>query len=64
MAESEITFLDDDFDDRFKPKDEGKKKRTYRQVEYDPDLDVNIVRRRRKRDGEEWDEENWEDYLD
>ncbi len=64
LADSEITFLDDDFDERFKPKDEGKKKRKYRQVEYDPDLDVNIVRRRRKRDGEEWDEENWEDFLD
>ena len=64
LADSEITFLDDDFDERFKPKEEGKKKRKYRQVEYDPDLDVNIVRRRRKRDGEEWDEENWEDYLD
>ena len=64
LADSEITFLDDDFDDRFKPKEEGKKKRKYRQVEYDPDRDVNIVRRRRKRDGEEWDEENWEEFLD
>ena len=64
LAESEITFLDDDFDDRFKPKDDGKKKRKYTQVEYDPDHDVNIVRRRRKRDSDDWDEDSWEEYLD
>ena len=66
LADSEITFLDDDFDDRFKPKDDkdGKKRKKYTQVEYDPDLDVNIVRRRRKRDSEDWDEDNWEEFLD
>jgi hypothetical protein len=66
LAESEITFIDDDFSDRIGQKDDkgGKKRKKYHQVEYDPDLDVNIVRRRRKRDSDEWDEDNWEDYLD
>ena len=64
FAESEITFIDND-QDFFKPKDDktSNKKKKYRQVEYDPDLDVNIVRRRRKRDEDDW-EDNWEDYLD
>jgi N utilization substance protein A len=36
------------------------KKKAFRQVEYDPDRDVTIVKRRRKRDAEEWSEEdNW-----
>ncbi len=66
LADSEITFLDDDFDDRFKPKDDkdGKKRKKYTQVEYDPDLDVNIVRRRRKGDSDEMDEDNWKEFLD
>jgi N utilization substance protein A len=65
IADSEITFLDDDddFSDRFERDKGSKKKRKYRQVEYDPDLDVNIVRRRRKRDSDDW-EEDWEEYLD
>jgi N utilization substance protein A len=65
IADSDITFLDDDEDmiDKLDQDKGSKKKRKYRQVEYDPDLDVNIVRRRRKRDSEDW-EENWEDYLD
>jgi len=33
------------------------KKKIYRQVEYDPDLDVTIVKRVRKRDTKDWDEE-------
>ncbi len=37
------------------------KKKTYRQVEYDPDRDVTIVKRRRKRGAQDWDEEDWED---
>ena len=63
LAESEITFIDDDFSDRLQPKDDkgSKKRRKYHEVEYDPDLDVNIVRRRRKGDSEE---DNWEEYLD
>jgi N utilization substance protein A len=62
LADSEITFIDNDFEDGFAPKDDkgDKKRKKYHQVEYDPDLDVTIVRRRRKRDGEEWDEDNWE----
>jgi N utilization substance protein A len=37
------------------------KKKVYRQVEYDPDHDVTIVKRRRKRDDQEWSEEDWEE---
>jgi len=33
------------------------KKKIYRQVEYDPDLDVTIVKRVRKRDSKDWDQE-------
>ena len=36
------------------------KKKVYRQVEYDPDLDVTIVKRRRKRDAQDWEGEDWE----
>ncbi len=67
LAESEITFIDDDREFDFEKEDSSKskdKKRKYVQVEYDPDLDVNIVRRRRKRNADEWDEDNWEEYLD
>jgi N utilization substance protein A len=42
-------------------KDEKKKqekKKAFRQVEYDPDRDVTIVKRRRKRDAEDWSEED------
>jgi N utilization substance protein A len=35
------------------------KKKTFRQVEYDPDRDVTIVKRHRKRDADEWGEEDW-----
>jgi len=35
------------------------KKKTFRQVEYDPERDVTIVKRRHKRGTEEWDEEEW-----
>jgi N utilization substance protein A len=69
IAASEITFIEDEEEDdelqRFeKDREKGSKKKKYRQVEYDPDLDVTIVRRRRKRETDEWDEENWEEYLD
>ncbi len=68
LAESEITFIEDEEDKGLerleKDKEKGSKKKKYRRVEYDPDLDVTIVKRRRKRDEDEWDEENWEDYLD
>jgi N utilization substance protein A len=37
------------------------KKKVYRQVEYDPDLDVTIVKRLRKRDSEDYDPETWEE---
>jgi len=69
IASSEITFIEDeeeeeDFQRFEKEREKGSKKKKYRQVEYDPDRDVTIVRRRRKRETGEWDEENWEDYLD
>jgi N utilization substance protein A len=65
LADSEITFIDDDGELPESQQDkDAKKKRKYRAIEYDPDLDVNIVRKRRKGDGEEWDEDNWKDYLD
>ena len=37
------------------------KKKSFNEVEYDPDLDMTIVRRRRKRDGTD---DTWDDYLD
>jgi len=40
-------------------KKKGKKKK-YREVEYDPDKDVTIVRHKRKRGEEGWEEDNWE----
>jgi N utilization substance protein A len=39
-------------------KKKGKKKK-YREIEYDPDLDVTIVKRRHKRNEESW-EEDWD----
>lgn len=49
---------DEDLDELDEDK-KTKKKKQYRHVEYDPDLDVEIVRRRRKRDADEWGEEDW-----
>jgi N utilization substance protein A len=37
------------------------KRKRYREVEYDPEHDVTIVKRKRKRDPGEWEEE-WEDW--
>ena len=55
-TESEIAFIDDDDIKGFDEDDKSKKdrKKRYRQVEYDPDLGVDIVRRRRKGDEEDW----------
>jgi N utilization substance protein A len=66
FSKSEIKFVEDDRPEflRDEEKDKKPKKKKYREVEYDPDRDVTIVRKRRKRDTEEWDEDNWEDYLD
>lgn len=41
-------------------KEKTKKKKAFREIEYDPDLDLTIVRRKRKRDAEDWDEEGWD----
>jgi N utilization substance protein A len=55
-----IVFVDDDESDEPDDKKKKKKKKAFREVEYDPDLDVTIVRRRRKGDSED----DWEEYLD
>jgi N utilization substance protein A len=55
-----IRFVESDEDKLAKLEDSDKtkgKKRKYRQVEYDPDLDVTIVRKRRKGDEDEWDQD-------
>ena len=70
IFETELALeLEDSADDEDEPaldelvadKKKKEKKKTYRQIEYDPDLDVTIVKRRRKRDSEDWDKEDWED---
>ncbi len=60
---SKIRFVDDDEkltsldpDAEKKKKD---KKKSFREIQYDPDHDVTVVRRRRKGDTE-WGEEDWE----
>jgi N utilization substance protein A len=56
--EGEIVFVEDEGDFEPESKTKKRKKRT-RVVEYDPDLDETVVRRRRKRGKEEdWDEYN------
>ncbi|MEK6221519.1 MAG: transcription termination factor NusA [Chloroflexota bacterium] len=55
-----LRFVESDEDKLAKLEDSDKtkgKKRKYRQVEYDPDLDVTIVRKRRKGDEDEWDQD-------
>jgi N utilization substance protein A len=57
-------IVDEDGDEDYDELDDGKKvkkKKQYRHVEYDPDLGVEIVRRRRKRDTDDW-EEDWEEF--
>ncbi len=69
FAKSPITFVeeeeedeDEDFsDDPSRQKSKTKKKK-YTQVEFDPDRGVNIVRRRRKRDGASWSDDEWEEF--
>jgi N utilization substance protein A len=58
-----LTFIDDDpgvesFDKLDQDKKKPSKRRKYREIEYDPDLDVTIVRKRRKRGDDEWSEED------
>jgi N utilization substance protein A len=50
---------DDELDDR-KGGEKKKKRRRYVEMEYDPDKDVMIVKRKRKRPTQEW-EEGWEE---
>jgi len=57
-AEKSIKFIEEDEDEidliDQSGKTDKKKKKPYRQVEYDPDLGVDIVRRRRKGDEDDW----------
>ena len=59
--ETETDTIDEDKEALEKLEQDQKKKKIkkkiYRQVEYDPDLDVTIVKRVRKRDTKDWDEE-------
>lgn len=63
FSKSKITFVNDSEEKSLFGDDKNKKtkKKSYNEVEYDPDLDLTIVRRRRKRDGED---DTWDDYLD
>jgi N utilization substance protein A len=59
-ADKSIKFIEDEEEDEMDMIDQSgkpdkKKKKRFRQVEYDPDLGVDIVRRRRKGDEEDWD---------
>lgn len=47
------------FDDDGK-KDKKQSKKKYREIEYDPENDVTIVKRRRKRNSD-WDIDDWND---
>lgn len=61
-----VTELDEEEDEKLEEKDKKgrrkkkKKRRKYIEMEYDPDKDVTIVRRKRKRSAGEWDEEEWD----
>jgi N utilization substance protein A len=49
---------EDEFGDRKKRK-KKKKKKKYVQVEYDPEKDMMVVKRKRKRGQDDWDERDW-----
>lgn len=42
--------------------DKGKKRKKYVEIEYDPDRDVTIYRKKRKKTGQEWDEWNDDEW--
>lgn len=42
--------------------DKGKKRKKYVEIEYDPDRDVTIYRKKRKKSGQEWDEWNDDEW--
>jgi hypothetical protein len=50
---------DDDESAADRQSEKKKQKKKFVQLEYDPDKDVVILKRQRKRDGEDW-EEDWE----
>jgi N utilization substance protein A len=61
-AKPTIKFVEGDEDIAPTP-EKRKKRKQYQEIEYDPDHDVLIVKRRRKRttDEAEWGEDDWED---
>ena len=58
--EKTIVFVEDAELEKLDKKDKKKKKQVFREVEYDPDQDVTIVKRRRKRDLEDWEKDEWD----
>ncbi len=56
LAEEESDSEDDESGDQKKKK--GKKKKKFVEIEYDPEKDVVIAKRKHKRGGAEW-EEGW-----
>ena len=55
---SNKTFEDDEFEDATDKDGKKKKKRKYQEIEYDPDLDMTLVKKKHKRGDEEW---GWDD---
>jgi N utilization substance protein A len=55
-----IVFVEDAELEVLEKKDKKKKKQVFREVEYDPDKDVTIVKRRRKREEGDWEDDEWD----
>lgn len=55
----EVVAPEEEEEEIDRKKEKKKKKKKYIQMEYDPDKDVVIVKRQRKRGGEDW-EEDWD----
>lgn len=59
-----ITIVDEDNVAKLEEEEKKKKKSKksqYREIEYDPDRDVTIIKHRRKRDDDNWTDNDWED---
>ncbi|HAF61306.1 MAG TPA: hypothetical protein DCK95_03155 [Anaerolineaceae bacterium] len=52
------TFSEEEFDESDDKDDKKKKKRKYQEIEYDPDLDLTLVKKKHKRGDEGW---GWEE---
>lgn len=50
--------MDDDLDDFSEKDDKKKKKKKFQSIVYDPDLDMTVVKRKHKRDDDDW---GWEE---